>query len=167
MMKNRVKSRLAGKVRSRLASRRPVSRTSHAEAKIDMDERKQARQGRDALRILVVEDDPPARFAMQKLLEIRGHEVAAASNMEEAATIAEWLEPEVLISDWKLGGAQDGLDVAAQLCERYDLAVIMITAHRLERLLSKARDMHLDIDACRRKPVSIAELAELAESLAA
>jgi DNA-binding response OmpR family regulator len=121
----------------------------------------------ESLRILVVEDDPAARFAMQKLLEFRGHVVAVASNIHEAAVVAEQLNPEVLISDWKLGDAQDGLDVAAQLCERHELAIIMITAHRLERLQSKARDMHLDIAACRRKPVSISELAELAEALKA
>lgn len=131
-----------------------------------MNERNE-KSDRASLRILVVEDDPAARFAMQKLLEFRGHRVAVASNMLEAQDVAGRLQPEILISDWKLGDAQDGLEVAARLCELYEMEVIMITAHRLERLMHKAEDMHLDIAACRRKPVSIAELAELAETLAA
>ena len=159
-----VKYVFAEKPRDRTAECQEGSQNHHADAKTDMNERT-ADTGREPLRILVVEDDPAARFAMQKLLELRGHRVASASSMREAAEVAEQLEPEVLISDWKLGDSQDGLDVAASLSERYDLAVIMITAHRLDRLQHKARDMHLDIAACRRKPVSVAELAELAESL--
>ena len=53
----------------------------------------------------------------------------------------------------------------ARLSGQQEVSVIMITAHRLEPLERKARDMHLDIAAFRRKPVSIIELADLAESM--
>lgn len=118
------------------------------------------------LRILILEDDAAARHAMEWLFKVRGHEVASAASAAEAEAMSAKLVPDVLISDWQLEGDRDGLDVAANLSRRYPLKVIMITAHHLERLRQKAAQSRVRISACRRKPVSIRELAELAESLA-
>lgn len=116
-------------------------------------------------RVLVVEDEPTSRDAVRRFLEFRGHEVVAAASAEEAIEQAGTFEPEVLVCDWKLDKGGDGIDVANRLQRRYDLAVIMVTAHRLEALKEKARKNAVNVSAYRRKPVSLASLAEVIESL--
>ena len=107
--------------------------------------------------------------AVRRFLEFRGHEVVAAASAEEAMNAAEHFAPQVLLCDWQLNrnsnGGSDGVDVASSLQRRHGLAVIMVTAHRLEALKDKVRRFALDVSAYRRKPVSLASLAEIIESL--
>lgn len=113
----------------------------------------------------MVEDEPVARRAMLRLLENRGHRVEAAATPHEAFELAAKLSPEILITDWKLGGTLDGVEVAARLSEGGEVSVIMVTAHRLDRLNADIKASGLDPAAVLRKPISILELAEIAESL--
>ena len=119
------------------------------------------------LRILLVEDDDSTRSAMRRFLEFRGHEVLATGSVCEALNGSAAFKPEVLISDWKLDGARDGVEMAATLAAEHELAIIMVTAHRMEMLQRRAMEIGIRPHACRRKPVSISELASLAESLVA
>lgn len=124
---------------------------------------------RNLTRVLVVEDEPTSRDAVRRFLEFRGHDVAVAASASEAIEQAGQFEPEVLVCDWKLDGGGDGggdgVDVANDLQRRYNLTVIMVTAHRLEALKEKARSHAVTVSAYRRKPVSLASLAEVIESL--
>lgn len=118
-------------------------------------------------RVLVVEDEPTAREAVRRFLEFRGHNVSVAASAEEALAEAERFAPEVLVCDWQLDAGADGVDVADSLQRKHKLAVIMVTAHRLEALKDKVRRFDIDVSAYRRKPVSLASLAETIESLEA
>jgi CheY-like chemotaxis protein len=117
------------------------------------------------MRVLVVEDESIARDAVRQYLEFRGHDVAVAGSAREAIDLASRCEPDVLLCDWKLNDTLDGVDVAQTLQKRYDLAVILITAHQLDDLKAKAGRAGLNVNAYRRKPVSLASLAEVIESL--
>lgn len=118
------------------------------------------------IRILVVEDEPNAREAVQRFLQFRGHDVAIAATAEDALDRARQFPPDVLICDWKLAGDSDGVDVAARLQCASDIPVILVTAHRIEDLKRKARNAGLLVSAYRRKPLSLARLADAIEAMA-
>ncbi|MGH8193688.1 MAG: response regulator [Woeseiaceae bacterium] len=120
----------------------------------------------DKTRVLVVEDEQNARDAVQRFLQFRGHEVTVAATAEDARRRAAQNPPDVLVCDWKLDGDSDGVDMAAALQCRFDMAVILITAHRIEDLKRKARTSGLSVSAYRRKPLSLARLADVIEGVA-
>lgn len=119
----------------------------------------------DATRILVVEDEQNARDAVQRFLQFRGHDVAVAATVQDALDRAAQCPPDVLVCDWKLDGDADGVDMAATLQRRFDMAVILVTAHRIEDLKRKARTSGLCVSAYRRKPLSLAGLADVIEGV--
>ena len=119
-----------------------------------------------SLRILVVEDEPETGSAVCRFLEYRGHQVNLADSEALAIRLADEMQPEVLVCDWKLAGNDDGVEVASRVQSRHDIPVILVTGHRLEQARKKARETQVEISAFRRKPVSLTDLAVLIESLA-
>lgn len=59
---------------------------------------------RRAPRILVVEDEPEARRALQLLLEFDSYEVAAAADGDAALRTFERFRPHLVVMDWRLPG---------------------------------------------------------------
>lgn len=123
---------------------------------------------RKATRVLVVEDEPSARDAMQRFLQFCGYSVTVAASSDEAIRQARSTPPDVVVCDWKLDGERsgtsevngaDGVDTAVDLQHRYRMAVILVTAHQLDELKAKARLTDLDVSAYRRKPLSLTRLA--------
>jgi CheY-like chemotaxis protein len=123
---------------------------------------------RKATRVLVVEDEPSARDAMQRFLQFCGYSVTVAASSDEAIRQARSAPPDVVVCDWKLDGESsgtngidgaDGVDTAVDLQHRYRMAVILVTAHQLDELKTKARQTDLDVSAYRRKPLSLTRLA--------
>jgi two-component system response regulator MprA len=114
----------------------------------------------------VVEDERSAREAVRRFLEYRGHDVEIAATAEDAMDCAIRFPPDILVSDWKLSGDADGVDAAAKLQGRYDLGVILVTAHRIEDLKRKARNAGVFVSVFRRKPLSLARLADAIEGMA-
>lgn len=117
-----------------------------------------------SLRILVVEDEPETGQAVQRFLEFRGHQVNLADSESLAIRMANELDPEVLVCDWKLADNDDGVEVAREVQSRHDIPIILVTGHRLDQAKKKAREIKVKISAFRRKPVSLADLATLIES---
>lgn len=124
-----------------------------------------SKQCGEPIRVLVVEDEPHSREAVQRFLEYRGHEVRIAGTAEEALLSATRHPPDVVVCDWKLEGALDGVDAAARLQRRFDLSVILVTAHRIEDLKRKARSSGVAVSVFRRKPLSLDRLADTIESM--
>jgi DNA-binding response OmpR family regulator len=120
--------------------------------------------GGESLRVLVLEDDREACEAVKRFLQFRGHEVDSASTAVGALCCAGRRPPEVAVCDWKLGGDQDGVDAAACLQRRYRTDVILVSAHRIEDLKRKARISGVSVSAYRRKPLSLARLADAIEA---
>jgi two-component system, LytTR family, response regulator AlgR len=81
-------------------------------------------------RVLIVDDEPPARELLRSMLkEIEGFEVAAeAENGRRALEIYDSLQPDIVLLDVRMPGI-DGLEVARQLATLPEPpAVIFITA---------------------------------------
>ncbi len=66
------------------------------------------------LRVLVVEDNEGARTGLSLLLELEGHEVAAARGLSDGLDRIRSLRPNVLITDLALADG-DGFDLAREL----------------------------------------------------
>jgi two-component system response regulator AlgR len=82
------------------------------------------------LRVLIVDDEPPARELLRSMLkDIEGFEVAAeAENGRRALEIYDSLQPDIVLLDVRMPGI-DGLEVARQLATLPEPpAVIFITA---------------------------------------
>ena len=82
------------------------------------------------LRILIVDDEPPARERLRSMLgEIGGFDIAGeAGNGEEALDLVEKLHPQIVLLDVRMPGI-DGLEVARQLAgDPEPPAVIFTTA---------------------------------------
>ena len=111
----------------------------------------------------VVEDDPLVRDAMLGLLASWGCELIVANNAEH---LLEQLEdeieaPEVLITDLRLGGPLDGIDLALQLRAAFDpihLHVVLISGDTASEALARARAAALPL---LNKPLRPAKLRAL------
>lgn len=110
------------------------------------------------MRILIVDDEAPARTRMASLVDaVGGHRVVGeAANGGDALHAAERFEPEVVLMDIRMPG-MDGLEAATRLAQqRNPPAVIFVTAfgdHALEAFETAAIDYLL-------KPVRRDRLAE-------
>jgi signal transduction histidine kinase/CheY-like chemotaxis protein len=93
----------------------------------------QAAPGHETL--LVVEDEPAVRRAVQRNLERLGYRVLAAHDGEDALRIVETLEGiDLLLSDVVMPGI-DGPELACRLRTRWsDLTVLFVTGYSADRL---------------------------------
>jgi signal transduction histidine kinase/CheY-like chemotaxis protein len=108
--------------------------------------------------LLVVEDEPAVRRAVQRNLERLGYRVLAAHDGEDALRIAGTLDRiDLLLSDVVMPGI-DGPELACQLRARWpDLAVLFVTGYSADRLArSDALGPH---DRVLEKPYQLDELA--------
>lgn len=67
------------------------------------------------LQVLVVEDEPEVREAMQQLLESWGCQCRSAAGLPEALTLATTHPPEVLVTDYRLRDGVTGRDVVQSI----------------------------------------------------
>lgn len=82
------------------------------------------------MKILVVEDHPQSREALQRLLERRGHEVVGVGSAEEAKEVLAVQAFPFLILDWMLPG-QSGLELCRELRsgpEGDGIFILLVTA---------------------------------------
>jgi DNA-binding response OmpR family regulator len=78
-------------------------------------------------RVLIVEDDPDVRTALQLGLRHQGHEVLAVGTGEEGLARLPPFRADVVVLDLMLPGAS-GLDVCRRIRERDQVPIIMVTA---------------------------------------
>jgi signal transduction histidine kinase/CheY-like chemotaxis protein len=109
-------------------------------------------------RILLVEDQPDARRALQRLLQLWGHTVEAAEDGVIGLERAQQFQPEVAFIDVGLPGL-DGYELARQIRERlgHGLRLVALTGYGQpedrERAYAAGFDLHLV------KPVDREQLA--------
>jgi two-component system response regulator AlgR len=83
------------------------------------------------MRILIVDDEQPARQRLASLIRAMGeHEVAGqAASGQQALEIARERDPEVALLDIRMPG-MDGLETAARLCQfEHPPAIMFVTAY--------------------------------------
>ncbi|SDS59640.1 His Kinase A (phospho-acceptor) domain-containing protein [Halopseudomonas xinjiangensis] len=92
-------------------------------------------------RIAIVENDQISREATETLLRHWGCQVTSYSSPEAAFDGIEEAAPDLLLSDYRLEGSMDGLDLIRALRERRSFAgpVVLVTADTSEELLEAAR----------------------------
>jgi two-component system, chemotaxis family, CheB/CheR fusion protein len=111
---------------------------------------------RDPMNILLIEDDPTVREALQVLFASQDHRVVEADSAEEAmAAVArtDW-RPDVIISDFNLPGGADGLELIKRMriALRTQVPAVLLTGD-----VSQATDAALAAPDCKllRKPVYV------------
>ncbi len=84
--------------------------------------------------ILIVDDEPAARYGMKRALEKEGYRILEAESIATAERFVESSAPSVVLLDVKLA-SESGLDYLPTLAARKDSpAVIIVTAHGSERM---------------------------------
>jgi PAS domain S-box-containing protein len=80
-------------------------------------------------RIALVEDNDAVRQALAYSLAEAGHQVLAASGGAQLLALLDDRAPDIVVSDFRLGGGETGIDVINALRARFDpaLAAIIIT----------------------------------------
>ena len=91
-------------------------------------------------RVLLAEDEALIRLDLAEMLTDAGYDgVGQASNGEEAVSLAESLQPDLIIMDVKMP-VMDGLQAAETIGEKRICPVIMLTAFSQKELVERARD---------------------------
>jgi two-component system CheB/CheR fusion protein len=108
-------------------------------------------------RILLVDDEPDAADSLRELLETQGHDVAAVTDVADAAAIARQFRPEIALLDLGMPGI-DGYELAQQLRDDgSEIVLIAVSgyAEDSERLAASGFDHFVS------KPVDIKRLSYL------
>lgn len=111
-------------------------------------------------KVLVIDDESVCAIFLGSSLTQEGFDVKIATRADEAIGIASSFKPDVLITDWMLKDAKDGIDVARLLRrDNSDLQVIFITGMAQEMLKQQAAD--LPYQAIVIKPIDVDEIVTL------
>ena len=94
----------------------------------------------DGVKVLVVDDTDHVRKMLVDMLELDGFEVVGqAGSGNDAVTVAETTEPDVIVMDYKMPG-MDGLSAARAVRNaRPEQAIILYTAYLDSMLEAEAR----------------------------
>ncbi|HEX5731347.1 MAG TPA: sigma-54 dependent transcriptional regulator [Blastocatellia bacterium] len=88
--------------------------------------------------VLIVDDEPAARYGMRRALEKEGHRIFEADSVASAEQVVDSQSPSVILLDVKLA-SESGLDYLPELVARKEApVVIIVTAHGSERLAVEA-----------------------------
>lgn len=83
-----------------------------------------------SLRVLIVEDEIFIALDTRSLLQSLGHTVVGiAVSVDDAIRRAERERPDVVLMDVRLTGPRDGIDAADEICRRFGISSIFVTAN--------------------------------------
>ena len=101
--------------------------------------------GRSA-RVLIIDDDPAVADAVTLLLEVEGHDVTRATCAEDALVAAERSRPDIVVSDYHIGGRRTGLDLLYELRARLgeSLPTVLVTGDTSSSVVDKLAS----VDSC-------------------
>lgn len=93
---------------------------------------------KNALKVLIAEDEAIIRLDLKEMLEEMGYEVVGeASDGDQALELARNLKPDLAILDIKMPGL-DGIKVAKKISEESICPVIILTAYSQKSLVEEA-----------------------------
>jgi DNA-binding NtrC family response regulator len=94
---------------------------------------------KDALRLMIVDDEEAARYGMRRALSTLGYNITEADSAEAARALLKQTEPDLLLLDVNLPG-MSGLDFLRELKSSNGNGplVIIVTAHGSERMAVEA-----------------------------
>ena len=94
---------------------------------------------KDALRLMIVDDEEAARYGMRRALSTFGYNISEAGSAEAARALMKQQQPDLLLLDVNLPGIS-GLEFLREIREAngHGPLVIIVTAHGSERLAVEA-----------------------------
>jgi two-component system KDP operon response regulator KdpE len=105
--------------------------------------------------VLVVDDDPSIRRALRAELAAAGYETVEAADGEEGTRLFSEVEPDLVLTDLAMPGA-DGFDVVAAIRKTHRTPVIVLSVRGADT--DKIRALDLGADDYVVKPFSVQEL---------
>ncbi|MGH9457741.1 MAG: response regulator [Thermoanaerobaculia bacterium] len=119
-----------------------------------------------APRMLVIDDEPTIRFAIQNYFARQGFSVDCAQELEEAEAMMANVHYDIVIADLRLTGVHgsEGLEIIRFVRERHPATrVILLTAYGSPEL--EAAAIRYGVDSFLQKPKPLAELAAVVEDV--
>lgn len=90
--------------------------------------------------ILIVEDDLLTATVIQKYLTRNGYDVTAiAANATETFLELEKVKPDLILMDIFLRNSIDGIEIAQQIKDKFDIPIIYLTADSSEETIARAK----------------------------
>jgi two-component system, response regulator PdtaR len=118
----------------------PISVGARSAAVFSPQDRLSGRTSKEAVRILIVEDDFLAASEIEAVLTEAGYQIAGIANRaEEAVRLAKSQLPDLAIMDIRLIGRADGVDAALEIFRETGIRCIFATAHHDARMRSRAQ----------------------------
>ncbi len=114
-------------------------------------------------RVLVVEDDPPIRNALDVSLRAAGYHVRAEEDGTQTEQVLEEFGPDLAILDVRLRNGPDGYTVARMLRGRSDIPILFLTA--ADGLTARLEGFRVGGDDYLAKPYELEELKARVEAL--
>jgi DNA-binding response OmpR family regulator len=117
-------------------------------------------------KMLIVDDEPVIRFALQSYFTAQGFDVACAADREEALSLVAANDYDILIADLRLSGtsSEEGLDVIrAARAHNATTRIILLTAYRTSAVDENAHAFGADV--LLQKPKPLPELAQTVMAL--
>jgi two-component system response regulator RegA len=114
--------------------------------------------------ILIIDDEPPIRFALRRYFTSHGWVVDTAATVEEAQALCEAGPYEAALVDLRLGDGRSGLELIDSIRARSpETRLVMLTAYGSREVELEARER--GVDALLNKPKPLAEIAAVLDKL--
>jgi two-component system, response regulator PdtaR len=95
---------------------------------------------REALRVIIAEDEAIVRLDLKEILQSAGYQVVGETGRgDDAVRLAEETHPDLAILDVKMPGLS-GIQAAKEITANAQVAVIVLTAFSQRELIEEARD---------------------------
>ncbi len=108
------------------------------------------------IRVLVIDDEEPVRVAMQALLSAHGCQVQVAGSTREGLLKSMGLPPDLLLTDFRLRGGEDGISAVRSLRSAFPgLPALIVSGDTAPERLREAHEAGLTL---LHKPVSEEQL---------
>ena len=91
-------------------------------------------------KILVVEDDTDIIRSIKEGLEFHGYEmIGSAVSGEQALSMLEKKNPDLILMDVQLMGDMDGVETAEQINSKFKIPVVYLTGFTEDKILDRAK----------------------------
>lgn len=98
------------------------------------------------IRVLVIDDEEPVRVAMQSLLGAHGCQVLAAGSTREALLKSMGQQPDLLLTDFRLRGGEDGISAVRSLRSAFpNLPALLVSGDTAPERLREAHEAGLTL----------------------
>ncbi len=119
----------------------------------------------DTVRVLVIEDDNVLRSTLVEVLDEKGYWVRGVATSEDAIALAHDTPFDLVVTDIRTEGQQDGLSALAQVKERQpEVAAVVITGYSTEDYALRA--VKLRVEDYLKKPFQLADFVQRVELIA-